>query len=367
MGSEITTQSYLRQDLSKLMRIIAQKQERTIWKFYFFYFLMRNKELRRNQIAEIEDLLSYYELPQKNWQNLDENLTVFILGYKILQDFGKEKQFKEKVHEIKIELEKHWNDNNKNYFNNTMYTLLILLSDKENPHKLEIIEEFKKTKDYALLSVVFMIMEGDNQYEDLKIIYENIIRKVKEEYYDIRDIEKISVAWILWKYRRLQKSKIKKIRDIISPYLSTSNELLVNGLQNGILNVEYILAYDLLYDFEKGTRIAFEEVPLMFRIIGSLNGIIVLSFILYIDFRLWEIGYLHGKGFLSFDIIINTIIVLISMLMVFLGWFLIYEIGFKGICSNKEIKEKLKELVLEKYFWGFVIGAIVFGFVSQLI
>ncbi|MCW3132801.1 MAG: hypothetical protein N2V78_00460 [Methanophagales archaeon] len=57
----------------------------------------------------------------------------------------------------------------------------------------------------------------------------------------------MKTAWVLWKYKGLLNSKIKE----------------------GTLNLVFI--YDLVHDFEKGTRIAFEEVPFIFRLLGAFN------------------------------------------------------------------------------------------------
>ena len=98
---------------------IVQDQQRLLWKFLFYYFLMENKELKRNQIGEIEDYLSYCKIPQDNWQDLDENITAFLLGYRILQETGRGKSFRDKANTVKNELEKHWDDGSKEYFRNS--------------------------------------------------------------------------------------------------------------------------------------------------------------------------------------------------------------------------------------------------------
>lgn len=357
----------LNRNLLQWLNIATRDQHHLLWKFYLYYFLMRNKQLKKNQIGEIEDFLSYYELPQDDWQYLDENIVTFLLGYRILQETRNEKKFKDKAKAIKKEMEKHWNNENKSYFENNLYTLLILLSGKENQHKEEILEKFKTTEDYALISIIFMILEQDTKDKELRRVYESIFKKLKEEYYKVRDAEKIYAAWLLWKYKGLLNSKIKEIREMVFSSLSMVNNRFAAELKEGTLNLETIFIYDLVHDFERGTRMAFEEVPFIFKLLGAFNGFIFFALISFIDFHLWKNGYLQHSELLSLNTVINTVIVLSSVLVVYLSGFLIYEVGFKGICANKEIKRKLREWLVQKYFWSFAVGVVILGFVTQLI
>ena len=84
----------------------------------------------------------------------------------------------------------------------------------------------------------------------------------------------MKTAWVLWKYKGLLNSKIKE----------------------GTLNLVFI--YDLVHDFEKGTRIAFEEVPFIFRLLGAFNGFILFALISFVDFHLWKNGWAL-KGFVQ--------------------------------------------------------------------
>ena len=113
----------------------------------------------------------------------------------------------------------------------------------------------------------------------------------------------------------------------------------------------------------------FLDFHLSERVITCTAKQILLFFalILFIVFHLLKNGYLHHSELLSLNTIINTVIVLSSMLVVYLGVFLIYEVGCKGICANKEIKQKLMDWVVQKYFWGFVIGVVILGLVTRLL
>jgi len=363
---ETITLNSLKGNLLEWVDKIVQDQKHILWKFWLYYFLMRNRQLKRSQIGEIEDFLSRYEPQQDDLQSLDEGITTFLLGYRILQFTGNERQFRDKAENVKEELERHWSDRDKNYFKNNLYTLIVLLSDKENPHKDEILKKYDMTKDYTILPIFFMILEGYDRKEVVKRVYTDLFERIKEEYYKIRDSEKIYVAWILWKYRRLLSSRIKEIREIVLSYISIISDR-IDRFKGGTPNLETAFAYDLLYDFEKRSRIAFEEVPFIFRFFGIFNGLLFIMFILIVDFNFWRGGYLHHKGFLSLATLANTMIVLITVLGVYLSGFLIYEVGFKGICANEEMKEKLKEWLVQKYFWGFVVSGVIIGFVTQLI
>jgi len=311
--------------------------------------------------------LSYYELHQDSLKSIDENITTFLLGYRILQVIGNETRFKEKVEDVKKELEKHWSDKDKNYFKNDLYTLIILLSDKENPHKDEILKTCDiLIKDYVLLSVFFMILDEYNLKNEARGIYTDLFERIKREHHEIRDSEKTYVAWILWKYRRLLSTKIKEIRETVLSHILVGGRIL-DRFKVGVLNLETALTYDLLYDFKKGSRIAFEEVPFIFRFFGVFNGILFIALGLVVDFYFWKSGYLQHSEFLSLSMFINIIIILATMLVVCLSLFLICEVGFKGICANEELKEKLNEWLVQKYFLSVVVGGVILGYVTQLI
>jgi len=347
---------------------IVQDQQRLLWKFLFYYFLMENRELKRNQIGEIEDYLSYCKIPQDNWQYLDENITAFLLGYRILQETGRGRPFRDKANTVKNELEKHWDDESKEYFRNSTFTLLILFSDDENPHKEDILKKSETFSDYGNLALTFLIigLQRHSSKEKLEMRYIDLFKKIQREFYDVRDSEKIYISWILWKYRKLLLSEIKEIRKNISSFIFTRSGQVSDELKEGILDLETVLFYDLLHNFENETRLAVEEVPITFRLLGAFSGSIIFISMLFVDFHLWRIGYLHPGGVLPLNIAVNIIIVLVSVFVVYFGGFLIYEIGYKGIFADKEIKQKLKQLV-QKYFWGFVVGAVIFGFVLRLI
>lgn len=348
---------------------IVQDQQRLVWKFLFYYFLMENKELKRNQIGEIEDYLSYCKIPQDNLQDLDENITAFLLGYRILQETGREKPFRDKANTVKNELEKHWDDGSKEYFRNSTFTLLILFSDNENPHKEDILKKSETFSDYGNLALTFLIigLQRHSPKEKLEMRYVDLFKKIQREFYDVRDSERIYTSWILWKYRKLLLSEIKEIRKSISSFILTGSSRVSDELKEDILDLETVLFYDLLHNFEKETRLAVEEVPITLRLLGAFNGSIISILMLFVDFHLWRIGYLHSGGVVPVDIAANIIIVSVSVFVVYFGGFLIYEIGYKGIFADKEIKQKLKECLVQKYFWEFVVGAVIFGFVLRLI
>lgn len=342
-------------------------QDHFLWKFWLYYFLMKNKQLKKSQIGEIEDFLSHCEFIRDNLQSLDEDITTFILGYKILTSIGNNAQFKNKAEDVNKELEKHWNNKDKIYFKNDLYTLIILFCDVNNPHLDEVLKKYDIYRNYNRLPIIFLIMDQCNQKDEMKKICTELIERICREFYEIRESEKIFISWILWKYRRLLNSRIKDIRNVVSANLSTINDRFFVEAKEGTINFETVFCYDLLYDFYKESRIAFEEVPLIFRFFGIFNGILLIAFTLYVDYLFRGNGYLHHSEFISSDTFVNICIMLVSTLVVYLGVFLVYEIGLKGICANKEIKLKLNEWLIQKYFWGFVIGTMILGFATQMI
>jgi len=243
-----------------------------------------------------------------------------------------------------------------------------LFSDDENPHKEDILKKSETFSDYGNLALTFLIigLQRHSSKEKLEMRYIDLFKKIQREFYDVRDSEKIYISWILWKYRKLLLSEIKEIRKNISSFIFTRSGQVSDELKEGILDLETVLFYDLLHNFENETRLAVEEVPITFRLLGAFSGSIISISMLFVDFHLWRIGYLHPGGVLPLNIAVNIIIVLVSVFVVYFGGFLIYEIGYKGIFADKEIKQKLKQLV-QKYFWGFVVGAVIFGFVLRLI
>lgn len=329
-------------------------------RFCFFYFLMKNKELERSYIGDIKHFLYDCEIPRQNWQFLDEDIVSFLLGYKILTDISENKEFENKLEIVKKELENHWDDSKKTYFKSNYLTLLILISDNENIHKNDIISHFKSTNDCKLLSLLFIILE-ENQKKDLNKFYNQFLEKVKHKYHSIPDSEKVYAAWILWKYKNYSKSK-KEIRTIVESYIS-----MINGFMDELIkeNFDFRVAiyYDLLFEYKKNTRIASEEIPLMYRFLGYFSGIILIVNVLYIDSILWKMGYLQPND-LKLNFIQNAIILCLSGLLFALAAFLIYFIGLQGYYDDEIIKNKFKKLlkyIVEIYVFGIILG-VIFAF-----
>ena len=198
----------------------------TLWKFWLFYFLMRNKQLKKLQIGNIEHILSCYELVREDRKSLDEDITTFFVGYKILEELGKSAQFKNKLDLLKKELENHWNATDKVYFKNDLYTLLILFCDKNNPHLSEVLSKYEDSLDYRRLPLAFLIMENMGHHDTMKKILASLVQETEQRFYEIRDSEKIFIYWTLWKYRKLLNDKIKEIRTEVLPNLPLILKLL---------------------------------------------------------------------------------------------------------------------------------------------
>lgn len=340
-----------------------KNQKSSLWKFWIYYFLIENKKLKTDQIYEIRNFLSSFIIPRDDLNFLDDDIVTFLIGYNIFQKMHDDKEFNNKIEVVKEELEKYWNKKNKLYFNSDIHTLLILLFNNESPHKKDILNNYKETKDFGFFSIVLMILEQEGS-NNLKDTYEHFLSKIQNEYFSIPDSEKIYIVWILWKYRKLSKMKIKKIREIVSNYIFTV-DYIIPQINEGVLNFETALYYDLLFNFDKNTRISFEEIPFTYRMLGYVSGASLIILTLNIDYQIRAAGYLHHKE-ISLTTIINAIIILISLLIIFLSFFLIYEIGFKGIYNDNEIRKKLKILVLDKWFWGFIISTLIFGTIASL-
>lgn len=338
-----------------------------LWKFWLFYFLMRNKQLKKIQIGNIEHILSCFELLRENRHSLDEDITIFFVGYKILEDLGKSEQFKNKLDLLKSELENHWSDVDKVYFKNDLYTLIILFCDKNNPHLSEVLSKYEDSLDYRRLTLTFLIMENMGYHDKMKKALAALVQETEHRFYEIRDSEKIFLYWILWRYKKLLNNKTRDIRNEVLPNLPLISNQFTMETKEKIINFETAFYYSLLYDAYKESRISVDEVPVIFRIFGIVNGLLLIIVVLLIDYFFREIGYLSQSQSLSANTLINLLIVLASVFGMYLGAFAAYEIGLKGICANEEIKIRLKEWLISKYVYGFIICTVILGYVTQLI
>lgn len=212
--------SKLKKQSSRWLDTVTLDSKQLVWKFFLYYLLREEKQLKRNQIGEIQDFLSYYEIPEGDFQNLDEEITTFLLGYRILQLCRKATPYNDKVKKIKKRLEKEWDSQHKKYFNNDVLTLIILLSDPKNLHRNEAILKYNQPKELIFTPFVFLILEDS---QNSRSIYNTCLKRTIEEPENIRESEKIYIAWILWKYRQLSKQNIKEIRKTVSSYIDNLN------------------------------------------------------------------------------------------------------------------------------------------------
>jgi len=356
--------SRLKEQSSRWLDTVTLDSKQLVWKFFLYYLLREEKQLKRNQIGEIQDFLSYYEIPEGDFQNLDEEITTFLLGYRILQLCRKATPYNDKVKKIKKRLEKEWDSQHKKYFNNDVLTLIILLSDPKNLHRNEAILKYNQPKELIFTPFVFLILEDS---QNSRSIYNTCLKRTIEEPENIRESEKIYIAWILWKYRQLSKQNIKEIRKIVSSYIDNLNNEISEEFKEGNLNMNAVLAYNLLYNFERKTRIAFEEVPIIFKILSWVFGVELIIGSVVSGFWLRSQGFLIHKQLVSLNTLINALIIMVLMFVIYLGTFLIYKIGIQAVCANEQIKSEFKKWLVQKYIWGFIIGSLVFGFIAQLI
>ena len=105
------------------------------------------------------------KIPKEGFQNLDEEITTFLLGYRILQLCRKDTPYNNKVKRIKERLEKDWDNQHKKYFNNDMLTLIILLSDPTNLHQNEVILKYSQPQELIFIPFVFLILEINSERE----------------------------------------------------------------------------------------------------------------------------------------------------------------------------------------------------------
>jgi len=366
---EETFLSRLKEQSSRWLDTVTLDSKHLLWKFFLYYLLKKERQLKRNQIGEIQDFLSYYEIPEGDFQNLDEEITTFLLGYRILQLCRKATPYNDKVKKIKEKLEKDWNSQYKKYFNNDILTLIILLSDSKNLHRNEVILEDNQPQELIFIPLFFLILED---FQNLRSIYDTCLKRTMEEPENIRESEKIYIAWMLWKYRQLSKQNIKEIRKTVSSYIDSLNNEISEEFKEGNLNMNAVFAYDLLYNFERKTRIAFEEVPTIFRILSWIFGVELIIGSIFCGWWLHSRSFLTHKQQIPLDTLIknrliNAFVVIILMLVVYVGIFLIYKIGIQAICTNKQVKNELKEWLVNKYIWGFVIGTLFLGFITKFI
>lgn len=356
--------SKLKEQSSRWLDTVILDSKHLVWKFFLYYLLREEKQLKRNQIGEIQDFLSYYEIPEGDFQNVDEEITAFLLGHRILQLCGKVTFHNIEIKKIKEKLEEHWDNQHKRYFNNDILTFIILLSDPKNLNKGEIISKYNQQKDSVLIPFVSLILEDSR---NLRSIYNSCLKRTIEEPENIRKSEKIYIAWILWKYRQLSKQNIKEIRKTVSSYIDNLNNEISEEFKEGNLNMNAVLAYNLLYNFERKTRIAFEEVPIIFKILSWVFGVELIIGSVVSGFWLRSQGFLIHKQLVSLNTLINALIIMVLMFVIYLGTFLIYKIGIQAVCANEQIKSEFKKWLVQKYIWEFIIGSLVLGFIAQLI
>lgn len=338
----------------KLLKNEINDRQPILWKFWLYYFFNKNKELKKNQIGEIEEFLNNVEIPRSNRQRLDDDITAFIIGYNILFDLKRAEPFQVKLKEVKNELENHWNSQENVYFGNSILSLLIIIFDRNNGHKDTIFNKFKNTNKCNLILLLLMFLEKENRSNELKNRYNSFLDRIKGKYYGIRDSEKVYVAYVLWKYRHISNLKIKEVREMVSSHLLDDN--MNNELKKGKFNLKTAVYYDLLFEYEKNTLIFVEEVPKTYRFLGILGGFVfIITSVILLLYKIFN------------EFIYNLVTVTFSFLLLAIGIFLIYYIGIKGIFSDDEIFLELKNYLKNRYVDTFIFGGLVVSFFINFI